>query len=58
MLMTNNRITPGDGATTHAGDLQPEALRRPRVRRVALIRTDASGFKLVAAPSKLALRRQ
>jgi hypothetical protein len=56
--MTNNHTQPGHGEGTHATDLQPEALGRPHIRRVAVIRTDASGFKLVAAPSKLALRHQ
>jgi hypothetical protein len=56
--MTNHHAKPGHDEVTHAADLQPEALGRPRVRPVAVIRTDASGFKLVAAPSKLALQRQ
>jgi hypothetical protein len=47
-----------DGEVTHVADLQPEGLPHPRVRRVAVIRTDASGFKLVAAPRKLALSHQ
>jgi hypothetical protein len=56
--MTKNHIKPGHGEVANAADLQPQALGRPRVRRVAMIRTDASGFKLVAAPSKLARERQ
>lgn len=51
--MTTNH-TQSAGEATHPADLQPEALRHPPVRRVAVIRTDPSGFKLLAAPSKLA----
>lgn len=43
------------GDITPVADRQPKP--RPRVRRVAVIRTDASGFKLVAAPSERSLRR-
>jgi hypothetical protein len=56
--MTNTHIKLRDGEFTHHTDTQSEPLRRPRVRRVAVIRTDASGFKLVAAPSRLAVRRR
>jgi hypothetical protein len=50
--MTNHHIKAGHSEVTQATGLQPEALGEPRVRRVALIRADGSGFKLVAAPTK------
>ncbi len=48
--MTNSHSTRGDGDTTHAGDLQPEALRRMRNT------SDRSGsveWRGVAAPCTL-----
>jgi hypothetical protein len=42
-----------DRDATRATDIQPQARRRPVVRRLAVIRTDGSGFSLARAPAEL-----
>jgi hypothetical protein len=56
--MTNHPIKLDHGELTLVADLPPEAPGRPGVRRIAVIRTDAAGFKLVATPSQRAPRGQ
>jgi hypothetical protein len=50
-----------DSDATRATEIQPEVRRRPRrprVRRVAVILTDGSGFSLAFAPGELAHRHR
>jgi hypothetical protein len=55
--MTNNHLTPPENEVTPTAERQRAARSRPSVRRLALIGTDGSRFRLVAAPSTLAPRR-
>jgi hypothetical protein len=55
--MTNSYLTPPENEVTTTAERQRAARSRPCVRRLALIGTDGSRFRLVAAPSTLAPRR-
>jgi hypothetical protein len=47
--MTNNHLTPQENEVTPNAKRQSAGRSRPSVRRVALIGTDGSRFRLVAA---------
>lgn len=56
--MTKNHTKRIDRDATRATDIQDEARRRPRVRRLAVIRADGSGFSFARAPGELAPTHQ
>jgi hypothetical protein len=56
--MIRNHTIRTESDATRATEIQPEVRRRPRVRRVAVVLTDGSGFSLAFAPGELAQRHQ
>jgi hypothetical protein len=55
--MNNNHLTPPENDVTPSAERQRGARSRRSIRRLALIGTDGSRFRLVAGPSTLAPRR-
>jgi hypothetical protein len=49
--MTNNHLTPLHDEVTPSAEPQRAARSHPSVRRLALIGTDGSRFRVVAAPA-------
>jgi hypothetical protein len=54
--MTNHHPTRVDHEITQLAELQSEPIRRQQIRRVAIVGTDGSRFRLVAAPTKRSQR--
>ena len=52
--MTRDHVTQAEGEATQVANPQSEAQHRPRVRRLAMIRTGGSRFRLDVAAAEVA----
>ncbi len=54
--MTNYQMTRDENEATRIPDPRSDQRGRPRIRRVAVIRTGRNGFRLVGPSGELALK--